>query len=195
MAWPGRAAPDVRVWHAHVDVLRRSPESYDRALTWLTSPERTRHGRFRSDADRDMFLLGRAMARAIVGDALGQPPTAWPWREGPHGRPEIDLPHCPVAFNIAHSGGLVACGLSWTGEVGVDIEDRQRPAIDRALVERCCSASEAADIQAREGERWRDRFLQYWTLKESYLKARGLGISIHLPDLSFSFRDGVVVLD
>jgi 4'-phosphopantetheinyl transferase len=185
---------DVRVWHAHVDVLRRSGDSEARARTWLTPAEQARHARYRRDLDRDMFLLGRVMARAIVGDALAVAPTAWPWREGAHGRPEIDLPDCEMAFNIAHSGGLVACAFTWHGEVGVDIEDRKRAAIERDLVQRCCSSSEAADVNAR-GEAWRDRFLMYWTLKESYLKARGLGISVHLADLSFSLQKDDVQLE
>lgn len=191
----GSARPDVRVWHAHVDVLHRSPDTYARAVAWLTSGERARHGRFRRDLDRDMFLLGRVMARAIVGRALDVAPTAWPWREGAHGRPEIDVPGCPFAFNIAHSGGLVACAFAQRHAVGVDIEDRQRAAIAPELVARCCSPAEAADINAWEPERWRDRFLQYWTLKESYLKACGLGISVHLADLSFSLHGEDIRLD
>jgi 4'-phosphopantetheinyl transferase len=76
----------------------------------------------------------------------------------------------------------------------VDIEDRLRAPIDPDLVSRCCSPAEAADVQARGPDRWRDRFLQYWTLKESYLKARGLGISVHLADLSFSLHGAEVRL-
>jgi 4'-phosphopantetheinyl transferase len=191
----GATAPIVRVWHAHTDVLRRTPDSYARASAWLTPAEHARHGRFRRDADRDMFLLGRVMSRALVGEALAVPPTSWPWREGSHGRPEIDIEHCPLAFNIAHSGGLVACAISWHGEVGVDIEDRRRPPIDHDLVRRCCAPAEAADVYARGGEGWQDRFLQYWTLKEAYLKARGLGIAVHLADLCFSLHADEVTLD
>lgn len=192
---PDASGPDtsaVRVWHAHVDVLHAAPAAGTRALEWLTAAERDRYGRFRRDVDRRMFLLGRVMARSIVGRALGTSPVAWPWREGPRGRPEIDIPDCPMAFNIAHSGGLVACAFSWTGEVGVDIEDRRRARLDPDMVTRCCSPAEAADVRSREGDRWRDRFLQYWTLKESYLKARGLGVAVHLADLNFSLRDDVV---
>jgi 4'-phosphopantetheinyl transferase len=41
-----------------------------------------------------------------------------------------------------------------------------------------------ADIE-RARDRWRARFLTYWTLKEAYLKARGLGISVPLADICF----------
>jgi 4'-phosphopantetheinyl transferase len=176
----------VHVWHAHIDDLRTDDgASLAGALNALEPLERARYARFRRDSDRHMFLLGRVMARAIVGDALGVAAHAWRWREGLRGRPEIDLPDCPLSFNLAHSAGVVVCGLSWTGRVGVDVEDRQRAPVERDLVARCCAEDEAADVAAH-GDAWRDRFLQYWTLKEAYLKAVGLGISVHLPDVRFS---------
>jgi 4'-phosphopantetheinyl transferase len=180
----------VCVWHATVDAITsRSAGAQERAVAVLNPAERVRHGRFRHDDDRHQFLLGRVMARAIVGDALGVPPDAWRWREGPRGRPEIDEPDCPVSFNLAHSAGLVVCAVSHAGPVGVDVEHRERAPIDRALVARCCAANEAADIDA-QGDGWRDQFLKYWTLKESYLKAVGLGISVHLPDVRFQLAAG-----
>jgi len=181
----------VRVWHADTaDMHARGNDTLTRAREHLQPAERARYERFRQDVDRDMFLVGRVMARAIVADALRTRPVDWPWREGLRGRPEIDIDGCPVSFNLAHSGGKVVCALSWLGAVGVDVEDRERASLDRALVARCCDDSEAADVDAH-GERWRDRFLQYWTLKESYLKAVGLGISVHLPDVRFRLTDDI----
>lgn len=181
----------VRVWHAETaDFCRRGEDAHARAVAMLRPVERVRYDRFRHDADRHMFLVGRLMARAIVADALDVAPAEWPWREGLRGRPEIDVANCPVSFNLAHSAGTVVCALSWLGPVGVDVEDRERTLLDRALVARCCDADEAADIDAH-GDAWRDRFLQYWTLKESYLKAVGLGVSVHLPDVRFQLDSGV----
>jgi 4'-phosphopantetheinyl transferase len=186
MSEPSPRAPHtIRAWHAHVDRIWPSAASHDRALTWLSPAERARYDRFRHDVDREMFLLGRAMARSLVGRALVVAPDAWPWREGPRGRPEIDRPDSPVSFNVAHSGGVVVCAVAHEAEVGIDVEDRRRARLDRELVDRYCSSSEAADI-ARAGDDWQDRFLRYWTLKEAYLKARGLGIAVHLSDLSFT---------
>ena len=179
---------DVRVWHADIaeTALLRQP---DAAAAWLTAEERVRYDRFAVDQDRQMFLLGRAMARTLVGTALGVSPRAWEWGEGPHGRPEIGGGATPLRFNLTHSAGLVACALAWDRDVGVDVEDLERRPVDRAVVTRYCAPAEVADIDAH-GDRWHDRFLHYWTLKEAYLKARGLGIAVPLAQICFRLDNG-----
>lgn len=173
------------VWWARSEDVDAEPRRLGRALAWLSPAERVRHDRFRSDADRRMFLAGRVMARALVGRALGVAPTGWTWREGPRGRPEIGAPGAPLVFNLAHSGGLVACALSRGAAVGVDVEHRSRAHLDPRLVDRCCAPEEIDDVRRAGPDGWRDQFLKYWTLKEAYLKARGLGISVPLADLCF----------
>ncbi len=180
---------EVRAWYADIRTLEDDAASRARALEWLQPDERARFDRYRYDTDRLMFALGRVMARRLVGRALDVAPTAWRWREGAHGRPEIASPDTPLHFNLAHSAGLVACVIGSDREVGVDVEDRERPATDPAVVPRFCSPEEAAQIDAGQPG-WRDRFLTYWTLKEAYLKARGLGISVHLSDISFVLGPG-----
>jgi 4'-phosphopantetheinyl transferase len=179
---PPRAARDrVAVWYAHIADL--TPPLASRAQLWLNPAERERHARFRGDDDRQMFLLGRLMARALVGEALGLSPLGWSWVEGPRGRPEIAAPVTGLRFNLAHSGGLVTCALADERDVGVDVEDFARRRVDRAVVTRYCSPREIEDIEAA-GSRWHDRFLVHWTLKEAYLKARGLGVAVTLADIT-----------
>ena len=190
-SWPGDH--DVRVWHAHVDDVFRDEAAIARARAGLTRPEQARFDRYQGDLDRRMFLLGRVMSRRLVGGALDVAPGAWQWREGPHGRPEIADPPTPLHFNLAHSAGLVVCALARGREVGVDVEDLERPPLDSRMVPRYCAPAEAADIEA-QGAAWRDRFLTYWTLKEAYLKARGLGISVPLREISFVLQpDGAQI--
>ena len=83
----------------------------------------------------------------------------------------------------------MVCALAHEAEVGIDIEDRGRVRLDRNLVDRYCSPTEIADVASQPDDTWRDQFLRYWTLKEAYLKARGLGIAVHLSDLSFTLAD------
>lgn len=178
----------VTIWHARTDEAFRSDDVRERARAWLTPAEHERYGRYRFQPDRDMFLLGRAMARTLVGEALGVGPCEWTWREGPRGRPEVDA---DVSFNIAHTAGLVLCAVSRIGHVGVDAEHRLRAPIDPRMFRRYCAPDEAADIERRPDSHRQDQFLKYWTLKEAYLKARGLGITVHLADLSFSLDDPI----
>jgi 4'-phosphopantetheinyl transferase len=140
-----------------------------------------------------MFLLGRVMTRALVGRSLGVEPTDWTWQLSRHGRPEISAAATPLSFNLAHSAGVVVCALSRDGAVGADVEHRQRRETDLRMVRRFCSPAEIADVERQGPARWRDQFLRYWTLKEAYLKARGLGIAVHLSDVSFTLGDQVRV--
>jgi 4'-phosphopantetheinyl transferase len=177
---------EVRVWYSHANALSQDPARVARALGWLLPVERARYDRFRHDADRLMFLAGRVMARTLVSRALGCAPTTRRWREGPHGRPEIDEPGVATHFNLAHSAGLVVCAVAPDREVGVDVEDLRRRPVDRGFVARYCSPDETADVAAQPEDAWHDRFLTYWTLKEAYLKARGLGVSVSLSSVSFT---------
>lgn len=171
-------------WHAHVDHALGDPATVAHARQSLTDAEQTRFERYHGDSDRRMFLLGRVMSRDLVGRALNVGAGGWEWREGARGRPEIAHPQTAVRFNLAHSAGLVVCAVASGRDVGVDVEDLRRPATDPRMINRYCAPAEAADIEA-QGDRWRDRFLIYWTLKEAYLKARGLGISVPLREISF----------
>jgi 4'-phosphopantetheinyl transferase len=183
------AGGDVAIWHARTDEAWADTDRIDRAVRWLQPAERARFERFRHDVDRHMFLLGRAMARRLVGAALGVEPTSWPWQEGERGRPEVGHADSRVSFNLAHSAGLVVCAISHEREVGVDVEHRLRPPTDPQIVRRFCSPAEIADIERCGPDNWRDQFLKYWTLKEAYLKARGLGIAVPLSDVSFTLGE------
>jgi 4'-phosphopantetheinyl transferase len=184
---PRPASAEVCAWYADIAIFR-DQALLDSALCWLDAEERARYERFAHDDDRRMFLLGRVMARRLVGDALGVGPTDWPWRNGPHGRPEIAIADVRVRFNLAHSAGVVVCVVGIDRDIGVDVEHTKRPPVDFAVVRRYCSAAEIADIES-QGPSWHDRFLIYWTLKEAYLKARGLGIAVPLAEISFSVQN------
>jgi 4'-phosphopantetheinyl transferase len=181
---PTLESHSVLVYSAHISALDVVP-SAEIALRWLDAGEMGRYQRFRHDDDRQMFLLGRVMARTLVGRALGVPPRDWQWTEGPHGRPDIARPETPLRFNISHSARLVVCALATGRDVGVDVENLDRRAVEPSVVARYFAPNEIADINV-EATGWERRFLSYWTLKEAYLKARGLGISVHLADIAFA---------
>jgi 4'-phosphopantetheinyl transferase len=75
-------------------------------------------------------------------------------------------------------------------DVGVDVEDTERPGETVALADRFFAPSEASAMRALEVERQRERFFEYWTLKEAYIKARGMGLSIPLEQFAFELQPG-----
>lgn len=155
-------------------------------LLELPSSEVGRFHRYRHQLSAHQFLAGRLLVRRWLEAVSGTPSGDWQLVEGDRGRPAIAHPSTPWHFNLAHSGGLVACALSLLPEIGVDLEHLDRRPMAPGLFRRYCSPREIADIETQpEGGQSR-RFLTYWTLKEAYLKARGLGIAVPLADVEFS---------
>jgi 4'-phosphopantetheinyl transferase len=54
-------------------------------------------------------------------------------------------------------------------------------------VEHFFSPAEVSDLEALPAPERADRFFQVWTLKESYIKAHGKGLSMPLAEFSFRF--------
>ena len=78
-------------------------------------------------------------------------------------------------------------------EVGVDVEDVARDTETVEIADRFFSPFEAAALRALPPARHRERFFSYWTLKESYIKARGMGLSLPLELFSFHLDDGPAI--
>ena len=81
--------------------------------------------------------------------------------------------HEKVKFSLSHSGELVALALSDSGEVGCDVEKiREVP----ENVIRIFSEKEQAALNELTDER-KKHFFRLWTMRESYLKMTGEGLS------------------
>lgn len=157
----------------------------------LPDDEQARFAKYKHTLSAHEFLAGRLLVRGWLSAATGRAPRDWRLVEGRYGRPEIASPATALRFNVAHSGGVVACVLTDGREAGVDVEDLGRRELSPDLWRRYCAPAEVADIEARPEEERHRRFLTFWTLKEAYLKARGLGIAVHLADVSFSLHGPV----
>jgi len=171
-----------------IDVSPLTPEHAAALVTRLPSAERDRFRRYRHVLLAHQFLVGRLLIRRWLESVTGTPAAEWQLVESDRGRPGIAHPPSPWSFNLAHSGNLVAGVLSTAFDAGVDLEDLDRRPLAPELSRRFCSPAEVADIESLpDGSRTR-RFLTYWTLKEAYLKARGLGITVHLADVEFALN-------
>ncbi len=181
MTLPDREA---HLWWIRADRVD-DPDGLRRGRDLLTDDERRKIDRFRFARDRRLCLVSRILVRTTLSRYAAVPPDAWRFRCNDYGRPEIDAPASPLRFNLSHTPGMVACLVSRDREVGVDVESRSRTGAWLALANRYFAPLEAQALRAIAPPDRARRFLEYWTLKESYIKARGLGLAIRLADFSF----------
>jgi len=173
----------VHVWYVLTDEVR-DPALLERHRALMTPDERARHDRFVFPRDRHQFLVARAVIRSLVARYLDIDPAACAFEVDRYGRPSLRGPAAAaLAFNISHTTGLVACALARVPEIGVDVEYTAR-AVGLDLARRFFSPDEADALEALPEEAQRARFFDYWTLKEAYIKARGMGLSLPLDRFS-----------
>lgn len=96
-------------------------------------------------------------------------------------------------YNVSNTDGMVVCAVADVC-VGVDVE--QKKAFRKGILRKCASALEAAYIlEPKEKELQEERFFQFWTLKESYIKMTGEGMRVPLREVAFEMwgKDGVKI--
>lgn len=175
----------------HVDLLHTANAEalarLDAYRTLLSEDEHERMARFVFDRDRTAFLMTRALVRTMLSRYASIAPGQWRFITNVHGRPEIlDRPSGvpDLRFNISHTDGLIACAVTIGREVGVDVEHIGRH-LTHDVAGRHFAPGEVSDLRRLPEEQQRRVFFDYWTLKESYIKARGFGLALPLGDFAF----------
>lgn len=165
------------------------PEAYqvnEADLRLLSDEERAQQQRFIPPPKRHEYLVTRLLVRTVLGQALGVAPESLTFTANEWGRPELSVPSA-LRFNVSHTEGLVVCLLSWAFEVGVDTELMSRAPRILGMAPRVFAPLELSELQALPGDRHEERAVTLWTLKESYIKARGRGLSLALDGFAFRF--------
>lgn len=175
---------EVHLWCAHPSELNRD-DVYDVARHLITSEEAQRLERFCFARDRQTYLASRVLVRTVLSRYEPLAPAAWRFTVGQYGRPEIVHDQPALRFNLSHTNGLVVCAVARDLAVGVDVEHIGRPA-PLEVVDHCFAPTEIAALRALPDAEQQRRFFDYWTLKESYIKARGLSLALPLDRFAFT---------
>ncbi len=97
-----------------------------------------------------------------------------------------------IHFSISHNKSMAVCIVS-DNEVGIDIETVGRVCSDNVW-RRMLSDEEYICLTDMSDAKERDReFLKYWTLKESYGKTIGTGLSYDYKSVVFNISDAGIV--
>jgi 4'-phosphopantetheinyl transferase len=164
----------------HLHWIQVPTEGYEALLSRmgniLSEEELARANRFHFERDRVLFATAHAFLRTLLPRYTDAELT---FVETYKGKPE--LVDRSVRFNLSHTRGLVLVGITATADLGVDVERMDVRDLE-GVAKRVYTEREIGGWQ-RDPEWFFDR----WTLKEAYIKARGLGMSLDLK--AFGFRD------
>ena len=180
---------DIHVWCAFPDEIQEESllSTYH---TLMTSEEKVQQQRFHFAKHRHQYLITRALVRTTLSRYTDIKPYDWRFSKNKYGRPEIlisqEIP--PLRFNLSHTEGLIVCAVVLKEDIGIDVENITRKGATVEIADRFFSAQEIKDLHTVTNQH--ERFFEYWTLKESYIKARGMGLSLPLDQFSFHIPKG-----
>lgn len=180
------AKNDVHIWL--INVADISQQQLLRLQTLLSKQELQRNGAYQFDKHRLRDTICRALVRLVLSDFLCQSSASLQFECNQYGKPRLTEPNSQLQFNLSHSGDYIACAITLGAPIGIDIETNQRSNDVMEIADHYFSKIEMADLLAYPERDQRVNFFDYWTLKESYIKARGLGLAIPLNQFSFLLR-------
>lgn len=95
--------------------------------------------------------------------------------------------HCKNPhLNLSHSGDYVICAVS-NRPIGCDIEKIKEAPVK--VAERYFAKSEAEYLKSLDEEEQDEEFFRLWTIKESYTKMNGRGLSMGLKTFEVIFEE------
>jgi 4'-phosphopantetheinyl transferase len=148
-------------------------DMYHSLLAVVSECKREKILRMRKRMDRERTLIGDILVRYCVLKALNIPAECQQFGITGHGKPYL-LNHPEFHYNLSHSGRYVVIAVS-SAPVGIDVE--QISSLNLDIAQMCFSALEHSDLLSKPKELQINYFFDLWTIKESYLKLYGVGLS------------------
>jgi len=153
----------------------------------LSDEERDRHRRYRRARDRDLFLVSHVAARQVLSCYFPIEAGEWSFETNQYGRPEIVSPGAPrgLRFNLSHTDGMIALLIHDGLDSGVDVERIGRIDDLRGVSKTVFAGPERTEFLSLPNEQQEERFYRLWTMKEAFIKAKGMGLALPLNDFWF----------
>ncbi|MBE6519060.1 MAG: 4'-phosphopantetheinyl transferase superfamily protein [Thermoplasmata archaeon] len=169
----------VVTYYSETDLLLH-PDVYGRAYSILPGYRREKADSFVFAKDKALSVGVWLLLRRALED-LGEDPDKIRINYLKNGKPVLE--GSDIQFNLSHSEHRVMCSVSDI-DLGCDVEHIEP--IDMDIARRYFFGSEYETISSSEDRE--GMFYRFWTLKESFMKATGLGFELPLD--SFCIRLG-----
>ncbi|AQR95342.1 4'-phosphopantetheinyl transferase sfp [Clostridium saccharoperbutylacetonicum] len=161
---------------------------FNNLLSFLSEEKQKKINKFIKKEDADRSLIGDILIReALLCDFQIRNIK---FNYNAYGKPYlINDPH--IFFNISHSGDWVVCAIN-DCEIGIDIEKVDR--FDLDIAKHFFSEKEYFNLIKIAPLKRIEHFYDLWTLKESYIKAYGMGLNLDLRSFSIEIDKNKFIL-
>jgi len=164
-------------------------KSADQYWNLLDTAEREKYLSLKLESKKQEYFITRVLIRKSLSEHTNVRPEEWHFSTGPFGRPQISHPieEISLTFNVSHTEGILVCAIAVDCSLGVDIEVVRPVENLLGVAESTFNPKELQRLMQLDEDLRVQRFYEYWTLKEAYVKAREKGLSLPTKDFSFEF--------
>jgi 4'-phosphopantetheinyl transferase len=181
----------IDCWYLPVREL--PPETYQALLSGLSPEEQAQHDAFHFQRDQLRYLLTRTMVRRLLAGYLSVAASDLVFETNEYGRPRLvgDQNHLALDFNLSHTSDYIVCALMREGKVGVDIESYWRKRDLNVAADFFAPTEVKQLMELNESDR-NKRFVEFWSLKEAFIKGAGKGMAIPLHAFYYRLQPGQI---
>ena len=177
---------DVFIYTAKIN-FNISEIDFQNTLSLLSKEEKNRIISKKLHKPRCQSLASTLLIKKAIKDTLGLTENSFQIKRTKMNRPYIETNEkINIDFNISHSNEWVVCAIALIGKIGIDIEEIVP--IDINIAKEFLSNEEWKYLSIYQGEKVK-LFYKFWTLKESLLKAVGIGINDLIREINFGVLD------
>ena len=164
-----------------VKILDISEEKLDNICSLIDLDKRCKILEFINKKDKVRTLIGEMLIRTVIFQELSIRNKHIIFEKNQYGKPYLKG-YSNFQFNISHSGDFVVCAID-DKSVGIDIEKIKHIEYEE-IAKSFFTVNEFDYIVKKDLDVELNKFYEIWTLKESYIKCCGEGLSIPLKSFS-----------
>lgn len=179
----------VNIYKIKVNPLMNN-KTFEYLFELISDEKRNKIKKFRFKEDAFRCLLGDILSRYAIIKRTGYKNRQLEFSVNTYNKPILIQPY-KLNFNISHSGNWAVCATS-EAPVGIDVELIK--AIDFGFSNRFFTDYEYSCLMKQDPVNQLKYFYTIWTLKESYIKADGRGLSLALDSFSISLLNDKITL-
>ncbi|MGL4697498.1 4'-phosphopantetheinyl transferase family protein [Enterococcus larvae] len=156
----------------------------------LSEEERLLLKKYRFKEDCMRSATGKILSKYLCRQYLNLYENDLIFNVEKYGKPVLVLTEgrSNLEYNVSHSGDFVVLAFTKAGKIGIDIEKYVHIPEYKELVKNFFAEEEKNMIIESEDERL---FFRYWTVKEAYVKALGIGLNKNFA--SFYIKNNKIV--